>query len=147
MKDGTPQRLARRTFLKGALASAPVLAVGSSLLRPGPAFASDIGPSTKTEPYLIPSVPGVQLVSILTVGDAVGGYRMVGIPDGLGVYASGPHQFTLMMNHELTATSGIARGTAPRARSSRGGRSTGGPSRSSRARTSPGTRRTCSSGT
>jgi len=48
MKDGSPQRLARRTFLKGALASAPVLAVGSSLLRPGPAFASDIGPSTKT---------------------------------------------------------------------------------------------------
>lgn len=110
MKHGTPRRLARRTFLKGALASAPLLAVGSSLLRPGPALASGIGPSTTTEPYLVPSVPGVRLVSILTVGDAVGGYRMVGIPDGLGAFPTGPHHFTLMMNHELTATGGITRG-------------------------------------
>src|SRR5262249_4884003 len=53
-------------------------------------------------------------VSILTVGDAVGGYRMVGIPDGLGAFPSGPGHFTLMMNHELTAAPpsgpGIVRG-------------------------------------
>jgi len=110
MNDGTPRRLARRSFLKGALASAPLLAVGSSLLRPGLASASGTGPSTTTEPYLVPSVPGVQLVSILTVGDVAGGYRMVGIPDGLGAFPSGPHHFTLMMNHELTAASGIVRG-------------------------------------
>ena len=110
MNDGTPRRLARRSFLKGALASASLLAVGSSLLRPGLASASGTGPSTTTEPYLVPSVPGVQLVSILTVGDVAGGYRMVGIPDGLGAFPSGPHHFTLMMNHELTATSGIVRG-------------------------------------
>ncbi len=109
MKHGTARRLARRTFLKGALASAPLLAIGSTLLRPAPARASSIGPSTTTEPYLVPSVPGVNLVSILTVGDAVGGYRLVGIPDGLGAFADRHHHFTLIVNHEITATNGIAR--------------------------------------
>jgi hypothetical protein len=113
MKQGS-RRLARRTFLKGALATAPLLAVGSSLTRPGLAQASlgplTTGPSTKTEPYLVPSVPGVHLVSILTVGDSIGGYRMVGIPDGLGAYAGlFSRHFTLIMNHEITATNGIAR--------------------------------------
>ena len=110
MKREPSRRLARRTFIKGALASAPLLAVGGSLVRPHPALATGIGPSTKTEPYLVPSVPGVHLMSILTVGDAVGGYRMVGIPDGLGAFASGSHHFTLVMNHELVAASGITRG-------------------------------------
>jgi hypothetical protein len=41
-------------------------------------------------------------VSILTVGDSVQGYRMVGIPDGLGAFSSGHKQFTLLMNHEIT---------------------------------------------
>jgi hypothetical protein len=114
MKQGS-RRLARRTFLKGALATAPLLAVGSSLTRPGLAQASlgplTIGPSTKTEPYLVPSVPGVRLVSILTVGDSIGSYRMVGIPDGLGAFTGLPSRhFTLIMNHEITATNGIARG-------------------------------------
>jgi len=54
MKQEAPRRLARRTFLKGALATAPLLAVGSSLTRPGLARASSlgpvtIGPSTTTE--------------------------------------------------------------------------------------------------
>jgi hypothetical protein len=45
------------------------------------------------------------------VGDAVGGYRMVGIPDGLGAYNSDGRHFTLLMNHELVATvGGIPRG-------------------------------------
>jgi hypothetical protein len=39
----------------------------------------------------------------------VQGYRMVGIPDGLGAFASSPRQFTLIMNNELLATNGIAR--------------------------------------
>jgi hypothetical protein len=115
MKQEAPRRLARRTFLKGALATAPLLAVGSSLTRPGLARASSlgpvtIGPSTTTEPYLVPSVPGVRLVSMLTVGDSVDGYRMVGIPDGLGAFNSSLRHFTLIMNHEITATNGIVRG-------------------------------------
>jgi hypothetical protein len=47
--------------------------------------------------------------SIITTGDAVGGYRMVGIPDGLGAFDNGDGTFTVLMNHELGATAGIAR--------------------------------------
>jgi hypothetical protein len=63
-----------------------------------------IGPSTTTEPYLRPTIAGARTVSILTTGDSVGGYRMVGIPDGLGAFNSGHKEFTLLMNHELTLT-------------------------------------------
>jgi hypothetical protein len=110
MQQGSPRRLARRTFLTGALATAPLWLAGPSLVRPGRAEATTIGPSTTTEPYLVPSVPGVRLVSILTVGDAVGGYRMVGIPDGLGAFPGKWNEFTLIMNHEIVAPNGIARG-------------------------------------
>jgi hypothetical protein len=51
----------------------------------------------------------VRTVPILTVGDSIHGYRMVGIPDGLGAFNSDRHDFTLIMNHELLGTSGIAR--------------------------------------
>jgi hypothetical protein len=109
MKRGSRRRLARRTFLKGALATAPLLMVGPSLLRPAAAKTSDIGPSTETEPYLVPSVPGVRAVSILTTGDTVDRYRMAGIPDGLGAFEGERGTFTLLMNHELPGGSGIER--------------------------------------
>jgi hypothetical protein len=76
------QPLARRSFLKGAVVTAPLLLVGPSLLRSREAEAAqnnDIGPSTTTEPYMIPSIDDVETRSILTVGDNIGGYRMVGI--------------------------------------------------------------------
>src|SRR5262245_26598854 len=76
----------------------------------GLAHAQNTGPSTTTSPYVLPSVPGVSTTSILTVGDTVGGYRMVGIPDGLGLFANqGGNDYTLMMNHELGGASGVAR--------------------------------------
>jgi hypothetical protein len=113
MKRGS-RRLGRRSFLKGALATAPLLITGASILKPGGAQAQGRGhgfsPVTTTDEYLLPSIPGVQTVAILTVGDSVGGYRMVGIPDGLGAYNSDGHHFTLLMNHELVATVGIPRG-------------------------------------
>jgi hypothetical protein len=79
----------------------------------GLASAQLTGPSTSTTPYLLPSNPAlpagsVQTTSILTVGDGVGGYRMVGIPDGLGAFANG-RTFTLLMNHELGDVQGIPR--------------------------------------
>src|SRR5215471_14494700 len=82
----TANALSRRTFLKGALASAPILLAGPTLLlKPKTVRAAQfIGPSTTTETYLVPSLPGVDITSILTTGDAIGTYRMVGIPDGLG---------------------------------------------------------------
>src|SRR5262245_65412461 len=88
--------LGRRSFLKGALATAPFLIGAPTLLLPRKtAAAANIGPSTTNEPYLIPSVPGVKFISILTVGDEINGYRMVGIPDGLGAFQSARGQFTL----------------------------------------------------
>jgi hypothetical protein len=101
----------RRAFLKGALAT-PVVIAGSSLLASSQARAeggTHTGPSTSAEPYLRPSIAGAKTVSILTVGDSINGYRMVGIPDGLGAFRSGRNEFTLLMNHELGGTSGVAR--------------------------------------
>jgi hypothetical protein len=100
----------RRSFLKGALAT-PVLLAGSGLLASPQALAQGVGkgPSTRVEPYLAPSIAGAKVVSILTVGDSANGYRMVGIPDGLGAFRSGPKEFTLLMNHELPAGAGGVR--------------------------------------
>jgi len=102
--------LGRRTFLKGALVTAPLFLVGPTLWLPRKAAAAkNFGPSTATEPYLVPSVPGVELTAILTVGDSIGGYRLVGIPDGLGAFRSHGNEFTLLVNHELGGTAGIVR--------------------------------------
>lgn len=73
------------------------------------AMAQSIGPSTTTEPYLLPAMPGVRTVSALTVGDAVGGYRMVGIPDGMGAWDAEHGAFNLVLNHEIGKSLGIAR--------------------------------------
>ena len=65
--------LDRRAFLKGALATAPLLIAGPTLLLPKKtqaALENNMGPSTTTEPYLVPSIDGVKFVSILTVGGA-----------------------------------------------------------------------------
>src|SRR5262245_5052736 len=63
----------------------------------------------QTTPYVVPLVNGVTTQTVLTVGASVNGYRMVGIPDGLGAFDNGNGTFTLLMNHELGAASGITR--------------------------------------
>jgi hypothetical protein len=77
---------------------------------PSLALGQVTGPTSSQSPYLVPapSAVGVQTVSLLTVGDSVGGYRMAGIPDGLGVYKRGPfaRNFALLSNHELQPTAG-----------------------------------------
>jgi hypothetical protein len=73
------------------------------------AGGAQTGPSSSQSPYVVRSQPGVVTKSILTTGDSVNGYRMVGIPDGLGAFDNGDGTFTLLMNHELTNTSGIVR--------------------------------------
>lgn len=109
----TRGKMGRRAFLKGALATAPLLIAGPTILTSRKSFAQDnfsnMGPSTETEPYLIPSVSGVKFISILTAGEPIDGYRMVGIPDGLGAFNSEWDKFTVMMNHEIPGTSGIVR--------------------------------------
>lgn len=68
------------------------------------------GPSSSQTPYVIPTAAGWDVTSIMTVGDqAANGYKMVGIPDGMGAYDNGDNTFTVLLNHELGATAGIAR--------------------------------------
>lgn len=68
------------------------------------------GPSSSQTPYVTPTAPGWAVTSILTVGDAAdNGYKMVGIPDGLGAYDNGNGTFTVLMNHELGGSDGAVR--------------------------------------
>lgn len=69
-----------------------------------------IGPSTTKKPYVLPVATGVETTSLLTVGDkpATNGYKMVGIPDGLGAFRAG-RNFEVFMNHELQPTAGATR--------------------------------------
>jgi hypothetical protein len=82
----------------------------SSMVAPSIALSMGItGPSTAGTPYLVPAAPGVSLTSMLTVGDAVGGYRLCGLVDGTGAFDNGDGTFTVVVNHEMGNTSGIAR--------------------------------------
>lgn len=56
-------------------------------------------------PYLVPTAPNVTTEAIISVGDAVEGYRMAGIPDGLGAFDNGDGTFTVLMNHEIGTVS------------------------------------------
>jgi hypothetical protein len=91
-----------------AMGAAAVVAVsGAGPVGAAPGGAT--GPSSSDPPYLVRHVPGVTFTSLLTVGDSVGGYRMVGIPDGLGAYDNGDGTFTVLMNHEIPAGEGVVR--------------------------------------
>ena len=94
------------------------LAIGIALAAIAAQASADTftGPSSSASPYVVNVHPGVDIVSVLTVGDSVntkpGGttpYRLVGIPDGLGAYDNGDGTFTVLMNHELGATAGVTR--------------------------------------
>jgi hypothetical protein len=93
-------------------AAAAVVAVAALSTMTGPAGAATAtGPSTTTAPYMLPVAAGVDITSLLTVGDAGAagnGYEMVGIPDGLGATQKG-HELTIFMNHELRDSQGITR--------------------------------------
>jgi serralysin len=77
------------------------------------------GPSTTQTPYVVATDTGVWFTSILSAGDQVGlkdgpanagqPWRMVGIPDGLGAFDNGDGTITVLLNHELGATSGVVR--------------------------------------
>jgi Secretion system C-terminal sorting domain/SprB repeat/HYR domain len=67
------------------------------------------GSSSSASPYMLAQKPGVRFKSILSVGDNIGGYQMVGIPDGLGAFDNNDGTFSLLMNHELGSTVGGVR--------------------------------------
>ncbi len=92
------------------------------------AVAQLAGPSTAQTPYVIPVAPSVQTISLVSNGGGAatyngnlvadetypnlgggGGYRLGGIPDGLGAFDNGDNTFTLLANHELGATQGAVR--------------------------------------
>lgn len=62
------------------------------------------GQSSSQPPYLIPTIANARFTSILSVGDEAGGYKMVGVPDGLGAFDNNNGTFTLVMNHEFPST-------------------------------------------
>ena len=101
----------------GVVVAAAVWFAGRSGPEPAPApsRAGAIGPSTDTEPYLLPVADGVRIRSLLTVedgGSASDGYELTGLPDGLGAVAAGGTEFALLMNHEIDA--GAGGGASPR---------------------------------
>ncbi|MDP2161238.1 MAG: hypothetical protein Q8K02_12190, partial [Flavobacterium sp.] len=52
--------------------------------------------------YIQPATADWEVRPIITVGEtAANGYRMVGVPDGLGAIDNGDGSFTLLMNHEI----------------------------------------------
>ena len=75
------------------------------------------GPSTGSTPYLRATSSRVtKVTSLLTVDntgsnpdDSIGGYGMVGIPDGLGAFDNEDGTFTVLMNHELANNRGAVR--------------------------------------
>ena len=60
-------------------------------------------------PYVLRAAPGVVSAAILTVGDSVNGYRLAGIPDGVGAFDNEDGTFTLLVNHEIRDTLGVTR--------------------------------------
>ncbi len=93
---------AKKAGVASALAAS--VAIGCAVT-----YAQFKGPTSSQTPYVLPSTTAVKTASVLTVGDSIDGYRMVGIPDGLGAFDNGDHTFTLLMNHELGNTAGIVR--------------------------------------
>jgi hypothetical protein len=106
-------RFALALFTVSGLA-ATVLAQGAGLT----------GPSTTASSYMVPSNPasGVRFTSIATalntefhrnLDTGASSYRLVGIPDGMGIYRDADDlandTFSLLVNHELGDSSGIVR--------------------------------------
>ena len=93
-----PSRHARAVAAIGA-AVALAGAVGGSAAA---ATAIGRGPSTTTDPFILPIADGTHITSLLTVGDgaAGNGYKMVGIPDGLGMIRQGAN-LVLYSNQEI----------------------------------------------
>lgn len=86
------------------------LFVAAALATNAGAAMAATGPSSSATPYVTSTAAGWDVTSIMTVGDAAGnGYKMVGIPDGLGAYDNGDDTFTVLMNHEIGATLGAVR--------------------------------------
>ena len=113
------RRLSVAALAAGAMVAVPMAATHFT---EGSVEGTFVGLDSSQEPYVIPSTPGSgwETLALLTVGDSdeENGYRMVGIPDGLGAlqgkfedgkYVANKAYMTVFMNHELAAGVGIPR--------------------------------------
>jgi hypothetical protein len=81
----------------------------------GSAGPDHTGPSSSRPPYLEVTDSGYALISLITAGDVAGTNpngsprHAVGLMDGLGAFDNGDGTFTVLANHEINETLGIAR--------------------------------------
>ena len=94
-------------------ATGPNLSVTNAQGDPGP---NHVGPSTTVLPFMEPLSPGFTVQALFAAGDTVNTkpdgvtpYRFAGIPDGLGAFDNGDGTFTVLVNHEISAQSGLPR--------------------------------------
>ncbi len=107
---------------RGVVRRASLITIALILVGSVPALGAS-GWLTDDPAYYLPSANNVEVTPILTVGEGVGGYEMVGVPDGLGAFDNsrrgddddddddgrGRGTFTVLMNHEIGPASGIVR--------------------------------------
>ena len=76
------------------------------------ASAQFVGPSTTAPCYVLPGpmlpAGAVHTTAMLTAGETVGGYKLVGLPDGMGVLGT-TASATLFVTHEIGPLSGAVR--------------------------------------
>ncbi|WP_214317796.1 alkaline phosphatase PhoX [Nonomuraea sediminis] len=102
-----PSSHLRATFVGATAVVAALTGAGTALAAP---VTGPTGPSTTIAPYVLPVAKGVSITSLYTVGDkpAGNGFRMVGVPDGLGAYQAGEN-LVVYMNQEMGGSAGIVR--------------------------------------
>lgn len=84
--------------------------VGALLAATALTTHAETGPSSSAAPLILPVAADVSVTSILTAADKAGnGYRLVGLPDGLGAYNLNAKNMVVLMNHELGNTVGVPR--------------------------------------
>ncbi|NDG73957.1 MAG: hypothetical protein EBX49_01150, partial [Synechococcaceae bacterium WB8_1B_136] len=59
-------------------------------------------------PVLKAKVAGLKVSELLTIGESVNGYRPTGTPDGMGAYLKDANTIRLLVQSEITKTSGYA---------------------------------------
>jgi len=99
------------------------LALAVALALGGAAANADsfTGPQSSQTPYVVPTAPGWQVTSLITVGDLAkeSPYALVGIPDGMGAvagkfagnggYVADEAFMTVFLNHEIRPDRGVPR--------------------------------------
>lgn len=98
--------MSTQCFARAALLAAGVGALAAAQLTSYPSMLQTSSPATGN---------GWTATPLWTVGDTIGNYTPVGIPDGIFAFAQGPNAANVLVNHELSASQGatytLANGT------------------------------------